>query len=463
MIKTQDYLFKEMNERIAKVDLTGYTFQYPPMIFWRKVKEEEVKKAWKHLSIRAEEHLGMYVHLPFCKTRCSFCRYFSNKLKDSSQIDKYLIFLEKEVKIYKHFFGPSIFKTLYIGGGTPSLLTIKQISRLFEMLYNNFDFSKCRQVVFEGNTDFLEYEKLKKMKEYNVNRLTIGIQSLDKRVIKKTNRSQTVELFYKSYQDARKAGIRYINVDLMTGLPFQTLEGFYRTVEEVIKLRADMIHIHPFYPTPRTQFFKDGHRLSKHQMEARNIMNRIGGELLFKAGYKNIKFDSNGLTPLARNMQLSDNVEFCAPFLGLGSGAASHNTGYFRYVNFKDIKKYYRALSQKRVPIYKGYKLNKLDDMIYFVIANLRYGEVSKNTFYKLFRENLDETFGEVIRYLEKRNKVINERFRLISNANNIGEYLIFSKYFFSKDLIDKYKNSFLYSNESCTPVTDEELRYMCI
>ena len=212
---------------------------------------------------------------------------------------------------------------IYFGGGTPAILNCAQIDRIFKLLFKNFDFSKCKQITFEGNPNFLDKEKLALLKKSGVNRLTIGVQSLNGTVIKKTNRFQTEEAFIYSYNNARKLGIRFINIDLMAGLPGQSLRDFMQTIGKVVKLKPDMVHIHPFYPTENSLFMQNGGKLTKNNMLIREEMCQKGSMVLRKFGYSNLKFDAMGNNIEARNIQLSDAIEYNSPFLGLGPGEGS--------------------------------------------------------------------------------------------------------------------------------------------
>lgn len=457
-----DFLFKKITEKIAEFDFSGYTTQYPPMPLWNKFDLNLVKKHLMQPFLKKPE-CGLYIHIPFCKTKCSFCRYFSIELKDQGVIDDYLVFLEKEAGLYRKIFKKNKVKTCYIGGGTPSLLHFEQLSKFFDIIYTYFDLSNCAQICFEANPDFLNINKIKLLKQYGVNRLTIGIQSLDPKVIKAVNRTQDVGKIFEIYQCAREIGIKYINIDLMSGLPCQTTTSFFRTIMEVLKWRPDMIHAHPFFPTINTGFSKEGARLSKKDFDRREKMDQLGSKLLDWQGYKKIQFDSMGLTSKARNIQLSDAVEHNTSYIGLGCGATSHVTGYLRYANFNDIEKYFFFLNKNKLPISIGYQLDMLDEMIYFVVAHLRYGEIPRTTFFKNFGKEIDSIFKKEIAYLEMRDKIIVTPSHIISKMKNIGEYLIFSKYFYSQKVVNRIKRKFNIKSFPRKEISEEKMKNMYI
>jgi len=464
MIENNDFLFKQITEKIAETDFSGYTIQYPPLFIWNDaISNKEILEAWKKLISVGPKYLGLYIHIPFCKQRCFYCRYFSVELQKRSDLKIYLLALKKEIKIYGRIFYNTPIRSVYFGGGSPSLLDIGQLDDLFGHLYKNFNLSQCRQIAFEGNPDFLDYKKLKILRIWGVNRLTIGVQTLDSEVIKAVNRYQSSNSFFNCFQSACDVGIKNINIDLMVGLPSQTIKSVMQTLETVIRLQPEMIHVHPFYPTNYSIFIQQGNRLSKADMDQREKMALLSQQIIRRAGYRPIKFDADGKTEAARNIQLSDAIEYNAPFLGLGAGAVSHVTNYVRYVNLNDINEYINKLSEGKLPIFSSCFLNEKDEMIYFVTAWLRYGEVDKSQFKKIFNQDLDKIFLKEIKYLVKRRKIKNTPDKIYSLMQNIGEYLVFSKYFYSQDVIDKCKKSLNWRDEKLKKISQEELRYMCL
>lgn len=443
MFRDCDTLFKSITEKIAETDFSGYTTQYPPLFIWNdKFDDSTLKRLWKNALKDNGNKFGLYIHIPYCKQKCTFCRYFSVELtkEGESEVEDYLNSLEKEMLAYKDVFSRSSVSTLYFGGGTPAILNGEQIVRIFNSLFKNFDFSKCEQIAFEGNPDLLDKEKLILLKRSGVNRLTIGVQSLEQSVIKKINRFQTKEAFISCYNNARELGIRFINIDLMAGLPGQSVRGFMRTIDKIAELKPDMVHIHPFYPTKNSLFMQNGNRLTKRNILKREEMCRKGNVFLRKRGYLNLKFDAMGNNPEARNIQLSDAIEYNSPFLGLGPGAVSHATGYCRYANVNRIHSYNHRLSSSRLAVSKKCLLTRNYEKTYFLTSALRYGKINKGVYKKLFGEDVCSSFKAELEYLEKREKIENKNNFIVSRVNSVGEYLIFSKYLYDEEIIKRCK-----------------------
>lgn len=424
--------FKAVTQRIDETDYSGYTIQYPPMFVWDTIQSEDLKSGWRKSLDKNKDHLGLYVHIPFCATRCTFCRYYAVALSQERDIDGYLSALKNEIQLYGKIFGNTSFSTLYIGGGTPSLLNMRQLNFLFESIYKCLDFTHKKQVVFEGISDFLSYDKLVYLKEMGLNRLTLGIQTTDKGVLKGVNRCQNSAEFFRCYHDARKASIHCINVDIMLGLPGQTLNNLWETFREVIKVKPDMIHCHPFYPAKFTTLQHRDHK----QIDK---MVRFAQEVLKKYGYQETAYDAEALTPDAVNFQLADAIEHNSSYLGVGAAAVSHATGYLRSGNTDDIKYYMSQLQKNRLAVTKGIRLSQKDEMIYYVTANLRYGKVSRKGFKSLFGKELNEVFAKEIIILEKMLRIREEKGDLISLMANYDEYAVYSKIFFDQKIFDSF------------------------
>jgi len=462
MSKNKDDLFQVISKKIADSDFSGYTFQYPPLFSWENYDgEKNVKKYWKKRLSRKNDYIGIYVHIPFCKQRCTYCRYFSKKLGKKEELDRFLFLLKREVNILSGYFKKQKIHTLYIGGGTPSILSSKQIEELFKYLQASFNFSQCRQTVFEGNPDFLTFSKLKLLKKYNVSRLTIGVQSLDQKVIDFSNRFQTSGSFQRCIKNAKKVGIETINVDLMIGLPQQSNESFLKTLDEVVSFNPDMVHLHPFFPTNLTTFMKENNKISLREIKKREKMSELGQLILKKNGYGENELDANSKSKKDINFQLSDAIEHNSSFLGLGPGAVSHIAGYLRYANQNSLDGYIKALEGDNLPVLSSCKISEIDDMIYYVTSCLRYGKVSKQKFRELFGRELDEIFAREIAYLEKRKKIKNVHEFLLPEFKNLGEYTIFSKYFYSKENISEYEKKFSVEMKALRAGKKEDILFM--
>ncbi len=459
-IKCRDYLFKKLTEKISEKDFTGYTIQYPPLLTWDKL-ENKICKEWQKIS--PEDKLGIYIHIPFCEQKCIFCRYYSKKEKNKKVIESYLRFLEKEIMMYRRYLANKQIHSLYIGGGTPTIFTLQPLAKLLSILKSNFLFSEDAQMCIEVTPQSLDLKKLLLLKRFGINRLTIGVQSLNKNVLKEVGRLQNPKEAIKLLGIAKGLGFQTVNIDLMAGLPKETLSSFKRGLDKTLKKNPDMVHIHPFYPIKYTEFMKSGCYLSKCEMDLRTKMCELADKTLRSRGFCPKKFDAYGKKDDSRNIQLCDAIENISSYIGFGAGAVSHIRGSLRYVNHNDVCKYISCIKKKVPPIMKGINLTKRDEMIYYLTACLRYGYVLKSEFRRIFGKEVTSVFSKELAYLKKRGIVHETDEKIVIKVKNIGEYLVFSKYFYDDEIIEICKQHMDKLNIPEREITLDETRYMCL
>ena len=190
------------------------------------------------------KELGIYIHIPFCKSKCIYCDFtsFANKEK---MVEKYIECLKKEIKNKET--NNYIVDTIYIGGGTPSFIESKYIKEILEIIKSKFKIEEKAEITIEVNPGTVNEEKLKDYKKIGINRISIGLQSTNNKILKQIGRIHTYEEFLNTYNLARKVGFKNINVDLMLALPNQTLEELEESVEKVIKLNISYLKLQTLY------------------------------------------------------------------------------------------------------------------------------------------------------------------------------------------------------------------------
>ena len=176
----------------------------------------------------------VYIHIPFCEKKCHYCSFCSFSIL--SYKEKYLNALIEEIKF--HYRNETL-DTLYIGGGTPSLLNENEI----EKILNCFNINKKTEITIEANPNSINFKKLKNCKNLGINRISIGVQSFDDKILKKIGRLHNKKDIYNAIKWINKADIENFNIDLMYGLPDQTIENWQETIDEAIKLNPK--HIRP--------------------------------------------------------------------------------------------------------------------------------------------------------------------------------------------------------------------------
>ena len=202
----------------------------------------------KAVSLMGKDDLSVYVGIPFCPTRCSYCSFVSRTVgKKTDLLDKYLAALEREIQVTARLMKESgkHLLTLYIGGGTPSILSTPQMIHLLDTLRESFDFSRCIEFTVEGGRpDTLDLEKLRAIREHGADRMSINPQTMEDSVLRACGRPHTGADVIRAYRQAEEAGFSAINMDLIAGLPTDDFDGFRRSLDAVASLNPANITVH---------------------------------------------------------------------------------------------------------------------------------------------------------------------------------------------------------------------------
>ncbi|TDF38519.1 oxygen-independent coproporphyrinogen III oxidase [Alteromonadaceae bacterium M269] len=358
---------------LSKYDTSGprYT-SYPTAVefkesFDRRDLERENK-------LRAAEPLSVYIHIPFCHSLCYYCGCNKIVTRHSSKADIYLDYLEIEISQRAKTFGSRPVHQLHLGGGTPSFLSAKQLTRLMTMLKKHFVFSLNIEMSIEIDPRKVELELAVELAKMGFNRLSIGVQDTNENVQRAINREQSTEFISLFVQQAEQAGFESINVDLIYGLPHQTKEIFSKTLFDVTKeLDPDRIslfsyaHMPVIFPSQRK--IRDGWLPSSDEKLA---LMKLGIETLTRHGYELIGMDhfakpDDELARAQREGKLHRNFQGYTThgeydLLGFGTSAIS-SIGRVYSQNTKSLTDYYRRLDEYGNAVDKGKRLS-FDDLI---------------------------------------------------------------------------------------------------
>jgi oxygen-independent coproporphyrinogen-3 oxidase len=280
---------------------------------------------------------GLYVHIPFCSVKCFYCDFaaFSGQ---SKQIERYLAALEAEAALLP----PRSPQTLYVGGGTPSELDAVQCGALFESLRRAYPGARIAESTFEGNPESLDAEKLAVLARAGVTRLSIGLQTADDALLKSVGRRHTAEDFARVFRLARAAGIPALSVDLMYGLPGQTLESLRATLDFTLALGPEHVSLYGLQVEDRTLFAKRG---VEPDEDLGREMYELSLAALSRAGLEHYEI-SNWAKPGHRSLH---NINYWrrGDYLGLGCSAASF-LGGVRSSNAEKLGPYLTAIEAGR-------------------------------------------------------------------------------------------------------------------
>lgn len=283
---------------------------------------------------------GLYIHIPFCRQKCRYCD-FASYAGQESFIDHYLQALALETAPYQG----QRFDTLYIGGGTPSLLSLAQLEKLIALIEKHFGpVAAFTESTLEANPESLTAEKLDFLQARGMKRLSMGLQSFDDSVLKRIGRIHTVEMFLQAYTRARKAGFENINVDLIAGLPGQTQAQFLQGLNQLALLGPEHISVYGLQVESGTALAQEGFEADEDLLRAELEQTH---DSLQKMGYVHYEI-SNFARP---GFESKHNINYWqnGPYLGLGAAAASYQNGV-RRSNMRDLKEYAACVKSGQDP-----------------------------------------------------------------------------------------------------------------
>ena len=229
----------------------------------------------KAVSLMGKDDLSVYVGIPFCPTRCSYCSFVSRTVgKKTELLDKYLAALEREIQVTARLMKESgkHLLTLYIGGGTPSILSTPQMIHLLDTLRESFDFSRCIEFTVEGGRpDTLDLEKLRAIRAHGADRMSINPQTMEDSVLRACGRPHTGADVIRAYHQAEEAGFSAINMDLIAGLPTDNFDGFRRSLDAVASLNPANITVHTLALKKGADLFEKREGLSTAEEVSRMV------------------------------------------------------------------------------------------------------------------------------------------------------------------------------------------------
>nr|MBR6146393.1 radical SAM family heme chaperone HemW [Paludibacteraceae bacterium] len=286
---------------------------------------------------------GIYIHIPFCEARCKYCDFFSTTRLERR--DAYVAAVAKEVARRNGYLPSQNIHTVYFGGGTPSMLSVEQIGRILGELRKNYVFDADAEITTEANPSDINEEKLRGWKKLGINRLSIGIQSFQDAQLKQIGRRHNAEQARQAVRMARDAGFENISIDLMYGLPGETLKEWKEDVEEALKLKVEHVSAYCLSyeegtPLTRALMRKE---IEEVDEETENVMYDWLTERLSRAGLE--RYEVSNFAKKGFESQHNSSYWNGIPYLGLGAGAHSYD-GKTRQWNVSDLEQYIRDVEQ---------------------------------------------------------------------------------------------------------------------
>ena len=291
---------------------------------------------------------GIYVHIPFCKSRCKYCDFFSTTQLEKQ--DAYINAVINEWQTYQSQWSTQEIRTIYLGGGTPSLLSIESLHKLLHSILSSINTTTIKEITLEANPGDITSEKIQAWRAVGINRLSIGIQSFNNRLLQLVGRRHNAEQALQAVKTAQTEGIDNISIDLMYALPSQTLVEWKTDIDQALKLKVPHISSYGLIyedDTPLTMLLEQG-KITAIDEDVEMQMYDHLVEQLTQHGYEHYEV-SNFALP-GQNSKHNSSYWNDTPYLGLGAGAHSYD-GKMRWWNIADIDQYMaQAINKKLTP-----------------------------------------------------------------------------------------------------------------
>ncbi len=384
-----------------------------------------------------DKTLGLYIHFPFCQSKCPYCDFYS--ITDNSCADRYINAVILQMQDYARAASHHDVDTVFFGGGTPSSLSTKQLLRVIDAIYDNFNVRGDAEFTVEANPATVKAGALRKLRRAGVNRLSIGLQSALDSELKSLGRIHTFEDFKESFRVARKAGFDNISVDLMYGIPFQTPDSFRHSLREVTELSPEHISMYGLKIEEGTPFEKKKDSLSLPDEDAECNMYFDAIEFLSSKGYAQYEI-SNFSKPAH---QCLHNLRYwnCEEYLGFGPGAHSY-FGNRRFAYRRDLADYVKNMeapgSVKDI-LSENYEVKPNERLGEYVMLRMRLTEgVDTEFFAAAFGVDFERLFGKYLQLYSK-NGFLQKNGRSWSftpKGMYVSNYILSSMFDFDSDIL---------------------------
>ena len=380
------------------------------------------------------QSVSAYIHIPFCEHICYYCN-FNKVFLEGQPVDAYIEGILKEIELTLAKYPIEQCETIYIGGGTPTSLSATQLDRLLTGVHRLLPTNTTREFTIEANPGDLTADKISVFQEHDVRRLSMGVQTLDDRLLKKIGRKHTAKDVYHTIELLKQKNFDNVSIDLIYALPGQTYDNFRDTLEQALDFDLSHYSLYSLILENKTMFMnwiRQG-RLELPSQEEESDMFQLALEKLGAKGYQQYEI-SNFAKPgfeSQHNLVYWNNENY----FGFGAGASGY-VGNVRYKNFGPIQHYLKPLEKMRLPILEKEILvleNQIEEELFL---GLRKKEgVSKTTFKEKFGIDFEDIYGKITPNLVQKGWLVDTKteIRLTTKGMFVGNE-IFEKFLLERD-----------------------------
>ncbi|HUJ20816.1 MAG TPA: coproporphyrinogen-III oxidase family protein [Bryobacteraceae bacterium] len=398
---------------------------YPPYSFWTAQRVHEAHAALERPPA-PETPLGVYLHIPFCRKRCHFCYFKVYTDKDAGEIENYLDAAIQELTLYsrKPFIGGRKPKFIYFGGGTPSYISSRQITRIVDAMKRLLPWDEAEEITFECEPGTLTEPKLQAIKDLGVTRLSLGIENFDDHVLQINGRAHGSREIDRTYAFARSIGFPQINIDLIAGMMGETADNWQTCIEKTIALGPDSITIYQMEIPYNTTIFKEMKVLGQAvapvaDWRTKRAWVQYAFAELEKAGYSITSAYAAVKDPSRTRFLYRDLLWTGADMIGLGVASFSH-VGGTHFQNEHEFESYMAGLRQGKLPLFRALTTTGEERVIRELILQMKLGHVRGGYFLRKFGVNIHERFAAPLGKLRAQGFLTGDQDGLVLNREGL-------------------------------------------
>ncbi|HVT29274.1 MAG TPA: coproporphyrinogen-III oxidase family protein [Lacipirellulaceae bacterium] len=388
-----------MSTSTTKTEVGSYFISnYPPFSAWSADQLDAVSHALN--SPPDDAPLGLYLHIPFCRKRCKFCYFKVFTEKNSSEVERYLAALSREIELVSKLpvMGGRPFRFVYFGGGTPSFLSSRQLERLVDRLRANVSWESAEEVTFECEPGTLSEAKVHTLREIGVTRLSLGVEHFDDTILRENGRAHESPEIYRAWPWIQSAGFYNTNIDLIAGMVGETWDKWRDTVRRAIDLDPDSVTIYQMELPFNTVYSKDilGGVIETPVADwaTKRAWVDFAFDELATAGYGVSSAYTMVKDPKRVNFSYRDNLWQGSDLLATGIASFGH-VGGVHYQNFPEWEPYCSALEAGELPLMRGLPLSQHQRLVREMILQLKRGYLNVRYFRDKYHTDIIEQWPD--------------------------------------------------------------------
>jgi oxygen-independent coproporphyrinogen-3 oxidase len=402
-----------------------FVSNYPPYSFWKPDFVGEVYAALDRDPAPGTP-LGVYLHIPFCRKRCDFCSFKVYTDKDSSEIENYLDTTVAELDLYtrRRFIGGRKPKFIYFGGGTPSYISTKQLSRLVEGMRRLLPWDEAEEITFECEPGTLTEGKTQVLKDVGVTRLSLGIENFDDGILQANGRAHGAKEIDRAYEFVRRIGFPQVNIDLIAGMMGETEANWRECVRRTIELAPDSVTVYQMEIPYNTTIF---HNMTVTGQDVAPVADWQTKRRWQDYAYREFERAGYTITSAYTAVKDPEKTRFLyrsllwtgADMIGLGVASFSH-AGGSHFQNEHEIDSYIAKVGAGSLPIYRALTPTREERMIRELILQMKLGEVRRPYFEQKFGVDIQDRFGAPFGRLKEQGLLTADRDSLRLNRDGL-------------------------------------------